>query len=145
MSKELQRMKTRTIRQTVFFEASPHDVYEALMDSRKHAKFTGGKAVVSRKIGGKIDIYDGYITGENVELVPDKKIVQLWRPEEGDCWPSDHFSKATFALKAEKRGTRLTFTQSGVPVECGDRFDIGWSEHYWEPMRQMLERETKSV
>jgi activator of HSP90 ATPase len=138
-------MKTRAIKQTVFFEASPHDVYEALMDSRKHAKFTGGKAVVSRKVGGKIDIYDGYITGENVELVQDKKIVQLWKPDEGDCWPSDHYSKATFALKSEKGGTRLTFTQTGVPVECGDRFDTGWSENYWEPMRRMLERETKSV
>jgi activator of HSP90 ATPase len=138
-------MKTRTIRQTVFFKASPHDVFETLMDSRKHAKFTGGKCTIVRKVGGKINIYDGYITGENVELVQDKKIVQLWKPDEGDCWPSDHFSKATFALKAEKRGTRLTFTQSGVPVECGDRFDIGWSEHYWEPMKRMLERETKSV
>ena len=138
-------MKTRTIRQTVFFKASPHDVYEALMDSRKHAKFTGGKCTIVRKVGGKINIYDGYITGENVELVKDKKIVQLWKPDEGDCWPSDHFSKATFALKAEKRGTRLTFTQSGVPVECGNRFDVGWSENYWVPMRRMLEHETKSV
>lgn len=124
-------MKTRTIRQTVFFEASPHDMYEALMDSRKHVKFTGGKCTIVRKVGGKIDgkidIYDGHITGENAELIHDKKIVQLWKPEEGDCWPSDHYSKTTFALKAEKGGTRLTFSQSGVPVECGDRFDIGWS------------------
>jgi activator of HSP90 ATPase len=136
-------MKTRTIRQTVFFEASPHDVYETLMDSRKHAKFTGGKCTIVRKVGGKIDIYDGYITGENVELVQDKKIAQLWKPDEGDCWPSDHFSKATFALKAEKRGTRLTFTQSGVPVDCGDRFDTGWQERYWAPMKEMLEKKSR--
>jgi len=136
-------MKTRTIRQTVFFEASPHDVYETLMDSRKHAKFTGGKCTIVRKVGGKIDIYDGYITGENVELVQDKKIAQLWKPDEGDCWPSDHFSKATFALKAEKRGTQLTFTQSGVPVDCGDRFDTGWQEHYWAPMKEMLEKKSR--
>jgi activator of HSP90 ATPase len=140
LCEEIERMKTRTIRQTVFFKATPHEVYEALMDPRKHAEFTGGRAVISRKVGGKINIYDGYITGENIELVPDKKIVQLWKPDEGDCWPSDHYSKATFALKAEKSGTRLTFTQTGVPVDCGDRFDTGWKENYWGPMKEMFEK-----
>src|SRR4030065_917774 len=121
-------MKTRTIRQTASFKATPHEVYEALMDSRKHAEFTGGRCTVSRKVGGKIKVYDGYITGENVELVPDKKIVQLWKPEE-DCWPPDYFSKVTFLFKATKEGTQMAFTHSGVPVVCGDRFDIGWREH----------------
>jgi len=132
-------MKTRTIRQTATFKASPHEVYEALMDSRKHAKFTGGRCSISRKVGGKVSIYDGYITGENVELVPDKKIVQLWKPEE-DCWPQDYFSKVTFSLKATKNGTQLILVQSGVPVVCGDRFDTGWKEFYWAPMREMLEQ-----
>lgn len=45
-------MKTKTIKQTIFFKAEPHDVYEALMDSKKHSKFTGDKAVISRKEGG---------------------------------------------------------------------------------------------
>jgi len=35
-------MKTRTIRQTIAIHASAHDVYEMLMDERKHALFTGG-------------------------------------------------------------------------------------------------------
>ena len=38
-------MDTKTVKQTVTFKASPHDVYEALMDSKKHAKFTGDKAI----------------------------------------------------------------------------------------------------
>ena len=131
-------MKTRTIRQTVTFKATPHVVYETLMDSRKHASFTGGKCLISRKVGGKISVFDGYITGENLELVQDKKIVQLWRPEE-DCWPSDHFSTVTFLLKTAANGTSLSFTHTGVPVECGDRFDSGWRENYWEPMKELFE------
>lgn len=34
---------TKTIEQSVTFNASPHDVYEALMDSEKHSQFTGAK------------------------------------------------------------------------------------------------------
>ena len=54
-------MKTKNIRQSVTFKASPNEVYEALMDSRRHTKFTGKKAKISRKIGGKFIAYGGYI------------------------------------------------------------------------------------
>lgn len=58
----------KTIRQSVTFKASPHDVYEALMDSKKHGRFTGSLARISRKEGGAIMAYDGYVSGENVGL-----------------------------------------------------------------------------
>ncbi len=131
-------MKTKTISQKASFKATPHDVYELLMDSRKHSQFAGGKCIISRKTGGKISISDGYITGENLQLVPDRKIVQLWKAEE-DCWPDGHYSTVIFSLAASKNGTVLTFTQTGVPLECGDRFDSGWRDYYWRPMKEMLE------
>jgi len=95
-------MKTKTIRQSVRFKASPHEIYEMLMDSRRHAKFTGEKARISRKIGGKFTAYGGYIEGINLNLMPDRKIVQSWR---GSDWPKGHFSRATFSLKKIKNGT----------------------------------------
>ena len=137
-------MKTRTIRQTVRFKSAPHEVYEILVDSRKHSRLAGAKSTISRKIGGMIRISDGYITGENVELVKDKKIVQLWRAEE-DCWPEDHFSTVKFLLSKEGRNTKLSFTQTGVPVECGDRFDSGWRDYYWKPMKEMLEASSRKA
>ncbi len=136
-------MKTRTIKQTVDFAVDAHDLYEALMDSKKHSEFTGSKCVISRKVGGKVSAYDGYISGENLELVPDKKIVQTWKAEE-DCWPANHYSKVTFTFKPIEKGTRLEFIHTGVPVECGDQFDSGWKEHYWEPMKEMFARKGRA-
>jgi activator of HSP90 ATPase len=130
-------METKTIRQTVTFKAAPHDVYEALMDAKKHAKFTGGKAAVSRAIGGKFSTFDGYAEGVNLELVPDKKIVQTWRAED---WPEEHYSRVTFSLNKLKEGTRLTFTQSGVPEEQYGDVSQGWQDYYWVPMKKMLEQ-----
>ena len=117
-------MKTVTIRQSAKFKASPHEVYEALMDSRKHSKFTDAKAGISRRIGGKFTAYDGYIEGVNLELVPDEKIVQSWR---GSDWPEGHYSKATF-------------TQTGVPENQYESISQGWSDYYWKPMKEMLEK-----
>jgi len=125
----------KTIRQSTTFKATPHEVYEALMDSRKHARFTGAKARISHKVGGRFTAYDDYIEGVNLNLVPDKKIVQSWR---GSDWPKDHYSKATFSLKKIKNGTHLTFTQSGVPDQYYNDISQGWRDYYWKPMKEML-------
>ena len=107
-------MKTKAVRQVVTFKAKPHEVYEALMDSAKHSQFTGGKAVMGRGVGDKFTAFDGYSEGVNVELVPDKKIVQTWRASD---WPEGHYSRATFLLEESGGGTRLSFTQTGVPED----------------------------
>ncbi len=131
-------MKTKTIRQSATFKTDPHSIYEMLMDSRKHGKFTGEKASISRKEGGKFTAYGGYITGVNLSLVQDKKIVQSWR---GNDWPTDHYSKVTFSLQKVKGGTRLTFRQSGVPEEHYKGINQGWRDYYWEPIRKIVEKD----
>ncbi len=130
-------MDAKTVKQTVTFKASPHDIYEALMDSQKHAKFTGDKASISRKVGGKFSVFDGYAEGVNLELMPDDKIVQTWRASD---WPDGHYSKVTFLLKEITGGTRLTLTQTGVPAEQYDDISQGWRDYYWAPMKEMVEK-----
>jgi len=46
----------RKHRQSVIIKATPREVYEALMDSRKHSRFTGAKASISRKVGGRCSV-----------------------------------------------------------------------------------------
>ena len=130
-------METKTLKQSVTIKATPHDVYEALMDSKKHAEFTGGKATISRKVGGKFTAFDGYSEGVNVELEPDSKIVQSWRAED---WPEGHYSQATFALAKVEGGTKLSFTQTDVPADQYDDIAKGWKDYYWTPMKKMLEK-----
>jgi activator of HSP90 ATPase len=130
-------MNTKSIRQSVTIKAGPHEVYEALMDARKHAAFTGGRAVISREVGSRFSTFDGYAEGVNLELVPDRKIVQTWRASD---WPEGHYSRATFALEGVKGGTRLVFTQTGVPEASYEDIAQGWRDYYWKPMKEMLEK-----
>jgi activator of HSP90 ATPase len=125
----------KTIRQVVTFAASPHEVYEALMDSERHTAFSGEKATISRQVGGVIEAGSGYISGVNLELIPDRKIVQAWR---GSDFPEGVMSRATFSLKAVGGVTRLTFTHSGVPNELVDSIKDGWVEYYWQPLAAWL-------
>lgn len=126
---------SKLIRQSATFKATPHEVYVALMDSRKHARFSGAAAKISRKVGGTISAYDGYISGTNLELVPDRKIVQSWH---ASAWPEGHLSRVTFKLQPVKGGTRLSFTHSGVPDKFFDDIKQGWIDSYWRPMQTML-------
>jgi len=130
-------MKTKTVSQSVTFKTTPHEVYEAIMDSKKHSEFTGSQVSMSRKTGGKFSVYGGDIAGVNLELIPDQKIVQSWRYSD---WPEGHYSKVTFSLKAVKEGTRLTFTQTEVPDEHYEDIAQGWRDYYWAPMKEMLEK-----
>lgn len=132
-------MPTKTIRQSATFKATPHTVYEALMNAKKHAAFTGDVAKISRKVGGKFSIFGGGLHGKNLELVADKKIVQDWACDM-DGWPKGHYSAATFRLtKKTKNSTRLEFLQTGVPASCAKSIAQGWHDYYWAPMKQMLE------
>ncbi len=133
------RMK-KTIKQTVIFKASPNDVYEALMDSKKHSSFTGGKASISRKVGGIITAYDDYISGKNIELIPDKKIVQKWRAVD---WDEGFYSLVTFEFSAVREGTRMVFIHTDLPDGTADEFAQGWIDNYWEPLKKYLDNSQK--
>lgn len=132
----------KTIEQTVTFKASPHDVYEALMDSEKHTKFTGAKASISREVGGAFTAYDGALSGTILELVADTKIVQSWRGSD-EGWVPGHYSTATFSLEAIDGGTRLSFVQTGVPEQRFEQISQGWHTYYWPKMKAFLEEPRK--
>lgn len=131
-------MKFTTIKQRAILPGTPHQVFEMLLDSKKHAAFTGGAASISRVPRGAFSVFDGWATGSNIIILKDKKIVQKWR---GADWPADIYSTVTFTLLPYKQGqTKLEFLQTDVPAKFANDVAQGWREYYWTPMRQALGR-----
>ncbi len=127
----------KSIRQTVKFKATPKIIYSMLAEAKKHSAFTGAPVELIDEVGGKLSAFGGAITGVNVELVLNKRIVQMWRA--GD-WPEGHYSTATFevALSADGNSTELAFTQTGVPDNKHAEISKGWQEQYWDKMTAAL-------
>ncbi|MBI5224023.1 SRPBCC domain-containing protein [Candidatus Micrarchaeota archaeon] len=138
----MKQIKTKTIRQSVTFKATPTEIYEMLMDSKKHSKFTGAKAKISSKEGGSFSAYEGGLVGKNLELKVGKKIVQVWQCVEPE-WPKTHFSKLTISLTKSKTGTKLSMIHAGVPSSIAKDISDGWKTYYWEPMKVYLEENTE--
>jgi activator of HSP90 ATPase len=131
-------VNTKTIEQTVTIKASPHDIYEALMDSEKHSRFTGAPANISREIGGSFTAYDGALSGTTLELVPDAKIVQSWRGSD-EGWTPGHYSEVTFTFEESHGETKLNFVRTGVPEASYEDISQGWQTYYWPKLKAFLE------
>ncbi len=130
-------MKTRNIQHTVIIRATPRAVYDALMNKKQHARFTGNPAKIRAKAGGAFSCYGRYITGITLELKPGRRIIQAWRSQ---GWPDGHYSLVTFALGKKSGGTQLHFTQIGVPARDYAAKNKGWRTHYWQPLKRFLEQ-----
>jgi activator of HSP90 ATPase len=125
----------KTIRQTATIRgATPHEIYETLMDSKKHTGLSRQPTRVSRRVGGAFKVGRD-LEGKNLALTKDRRIVQTWR---ANNWEKGHYSKATFRLAKVARGTRVTFTQTGVPDDKYGEISTGWREYYWNPLRQQF-------
>ena len=127
-------MKFGTIKQTVTIEATPLEVYEAYVDPKKHAAFTGQSATGAPKVGGKFTAGDGYITGKYLALEKGKRILHEWTTTE---WPEGYpVSTLELTLKAKGKKTELTMVHSKVPEEQVDYYAEGWKEYYWKPLQK---------
>jgi uncharacterized protein YndB with AHSA1/START domain len=133
------KIKTTKLEQKVIIPATPEEVYDAYMDAKKHAKFTGAKATIDPTVGGKFTAWDGYITGKNLELIKGKKIVQEWVTTE---WPQDYPpSRFELTFNKTKEGTEILVVHSNIPAEQKKELEEGWTEWYWEPLKKYFEKQ----
>ena len=114
------------------FNASPEEIYTAWLDSEKHSEMTGGEAFVSNKPGETFTAWDGYIEGKNLELQPNKRIIQSWRTVEFADEEED--SNIEIMLEESGGGTALTLVHTNLPAH-GEQYRQGWVDNYFEPMK----------
>jgi activator of HSP90 ATPase len=124
-----------TIHQEADFNAAPVRIYAALLDAKQFAAFSKDTAEIQPQAGGSFRLFGGRIEGRNIELVPDRRIIQAWRPAN---WPPGVYSIARFELMARGSQTRIVFEQAGFTAEKWETLSAGWHSHYWEPLRKYL-------
>jgi activator of HSP90 ATPase len=128
-------MKTKTIKQIIVFKASPRELWNFIMDPEKHARFTGEPATNEGIVGGKFTAYGDYISGINLKLEQDKKIVQKWTSTD---FPKGYFTEVSFEFKKKGQETKMIFIQKKVPMENYKKIAEGWKEFYWGPIQDIL-------
>ncbi|XP_046337299.2 activator of 90 kDa heat shock protein ATPase homolog 1-like [Haliotis rufescens] len=129
------RIHTKKLVTREEFKCRAADLYRALTDKGMVEAFTGGPATLEPAKGERFSMMGGHVTGEFVDLVPEKKIVQKWRIK---SWPTEHYSFVTIELEEQDSTTVLRLTQQGVPDSEYDNTLQGWKTHYWQRMNQVF-------
>ncbi len=126
----------KSIHQEIDFKVPPKRIYEALLDSKQFTEFAGGrKSEINRELGGTFNIFAGVIVGRNLELLPNKRIVQDWRVT---YWPEGIHSIVRFELNEQGPGTHVVFDHTGFPQKEAESLAKGWYENYWDAMGKYL-------
>ncbi|MDH4473810.1 MAG: SRPBCC domain-containing protein [Fluviicola sp.] len=122
-----------TIELSVDFPVNVSTLYSAWLDSDQHAAMTGGEASVSDKEGDSFTAWDEYISGKNIELIPNTKIRQTWRTTDFPETQPD--SELVLDFIPTENGTRLLLKHTGLSKTDG-QYESGWEEHYFTPMAE---------
>lgn len=126
---------------TAVIPAKAETIYNAWLASREHALMTDSdSARASHKIGAIHKAHGTYITGKNLELIPNQKIVQSWR--NSDFKKSDPDSLIEVTLKPKGSKTQVTIVHSGIP-EHEFQVEQGWVDYYFVPMKHYFGTKNK--
>ncbi|HTB75621.1 MAG TPA: SRPBCC domain-containing protein [Polyangiaceae bacterium] len=120
------------IRLVTILPATPEDLYDAWLSSLGHTAMTGAPATTEARVGSRHTAWNGYISGEHVELEPGRRILQTWRTTEFPETSPD--SLLEIVLTEDGDGTRITLIQNGIPDGQGEKYHEGWQDHYFAPM-----------
>jgi activator of HSP90 ATPase len=135
------------IHQETVFAASRKKVYDALTVAAQFQKVIDNSAAsqamalakkpaeISRELGGAFSVFGGHIVGRQLELLPERRIVQAWRVVD---WPAGVFSIAHFELVDQGGSTKLVFDHTGFPSGEGAHLAEGWRVNYWQPLAKVL-------
>jgi activator of HSP90 ATPase len=124
-----------SLHQEIDLNASPERIFHVLLDSKEFAAFTGMPATIDPSAGGTFNTFGGLIEGRNIEIIPNSRIVQAWRPS---YWTPAVYTVVHFELKASASGTTLVLDHTGFPEGEFDHLDPGWYMRYWDPLKKYL-------
>ncbi len=116
--------------------AAPEDVYLALTNPLTIHLWSGEEAVMSTEPGSEFSMWEGSITGKNIEFVQDKIIRQEW-------YFGDQVEKSIVTIKLHPidSGTSVELRHSNIPDDDYDDIVEGWNTIYFGALQDFYAEE----
>jgi activator of HSP90 ATPase len=116
----------KTFKKSFKINAEPSDIYSAITNPFTIELWTGYPAIMSEVPGSEFSLWDGDITGTNLEFIRDKKVVQEW-------YFGDQSEKSTVSITIhpDKGNSVVTVEHINIPDEDFADIAEGWREYYF--------------
>jgi activator of HSP90 ATPase len=124
-----------TIRQKFVIKATPSELYQAMTNPFTIELWSGFKAEMSTEEGKEFSLWEGDISGKNLEMVEDTKIVQEWYFED-----TPGQSIVTITLAKTRGGTSVHLVHENVPEEAMENMQEGWKDYYFGAIKEFFEK-----
>lgn len=106
--------------------AQPDELYLALTNPATIQLWSGEPAEMSTEADSEFSLWDGSITGKNLEFETDKKIIQQWYF--GD---QQEKSIVTIKLHPHPQGTSVELRHINIPDQDYEDIVDGWNTVYF--------------
>jgi len=115
----------KTFKKTFKINAEPSDIYSAVTNPYTIELWSGYPAKMSTEQGSDFSLWEGDITGRNIEFVQDKKVVQEW-------YFGDQTEKSivTIIITGDRENSAVTVEHTNIPDEEFNDIAEGWREYY---------------
>lgn len=114
--------------------AEPAEVFAALTVPFQIELWSGYPADMKPEAGYEFSLWEGDITGVNIEVVPSRRLVQEWffgeQPEQ---------SIVRIELKKDVNKTFVELTHTHIPDDVYEEITEGWRDYYLGAIKEMLE------
>ena len=115
----------KTFKKIFKINAEPADIYSAITNPYTIELWTGYPAIMSEVPGSEFSLWDGDITGKNLEFIRDRRIVQEWyfgdQPEK---------SAVTITIHPDRQDSVVTIEHTNIPDADFADISEGWREYY---------------
>jgi uncharacterized protein YndB with AHSA1/START domain len=111
--------------------APPEDIYHALTNPVTLQLWTGEPAVMEAVPGTEFSLWNGSISGRNLEFEPGRKLVQQWYF--GD---QAEASVVTIILHPKGKGTSVELIHTNIPDKEFNAISRGWNESYFGVLQE---------
>jgi activator of HSP90 ATPase len=123
----------KNFKKTFKISAEPADVYAALTNPHTIGLWSGYPAVMSEEPGSEFSLWEGDITGRNLEFIKDKKVVQEW-------YFGDRSEKSivTITIQPDGVNSSVTVEHTNIPDEEFSGFAEGWKDFYFDAINSFF-------
>nr|XP_033808262.1 activator of 90 kDa heat shock protein ATPase homolog 1 [Geotrypetes seraphini] len=115
------------------FLTSPEELYRVFTAQELVQAFTHSPAVIDASKGGRFQLLNGSVSGEFLELDPEKQIVMKWRFK---SWPSEHHATISLTFIDKNGETELKLEGKSIPAKEEERTREGWQRYYFDAIKQ---------
>ncbi|MDN3548021.1 SRPBCC domain-containing protein [Mucilaginibacter aquaedulcis] len=126
----------KDLKKYYYIPATPEEIYMAITNPITIELWTGEVAEMSTEPGSEFSMWEGSITGKNLEFEPNKKIVQQWYFD----GQSDN-SIVTIKIHPDKKGSSVELRHTNIPDGDFDDMVDGWNSTYMGGLIDFFEGE----